>query len=262
MTKTDINTVVEAKDKELEAKNAELEKLKKEMEDLKSQGPVGGPSQATASETEPGWLRPVLESLVGSMTEDRKRVRVLEKELADLRVQMQEDSASNSSSKFGTSQARGPKPQAPPKLQADVTLRAFKVWRKSFEDFAKMCSLETMDDDMQMSTLRACFSQEMLGRLPHAVKVSDVDDVQAVLDKVQLYFRSKRNIALDVVEFYNRRQLENESFDAYLTAIHEIAEDAELTEGLCTNDGCAVKAHDRFLTARVESKMNQPDRSS
>lgn len=58
-------------------------------------------------------------------------------------------------------------------------------------------------------------------------------DVEQILESIKTFIGSKRNLALDRVLFEQRKRLEGEDFESFLSAIRQIAENADLCEGHC-----------------------------
>ena len=150
----------------------------------------------------------------------------------------------------------GPKPVAPPKMQADITLAKFKSWKATWLDFAKLSKMSEMPEEEQRSLLKSHLSLEMRGVLEHVIVIDESIDKtpEAILDKIEDNIRKKRNVTVDLVAFDNRKQKPNETAENYLVAIKELAADANLTDSHCPD--CKKVCIERRLTARLISGIS------
>ena len=72
-----------------------------------------------------------------------------------------------------------------------------------------------------MATLRGFLSADMYNKLRISVGIEDDTEknVGDILEATKKFIRSKRNIALDCIEFEQRRQMECEDFKSFLVAV-------------------------------------------
>ena len=125
--------------------------------------------------------------------------------------------------------ARRPPVAAPVKLSSTATLREFRIWRSSWNDYYRLGNIYTLSQEDQLAYLRACFTDDMRAASMHAVGICPhSDNVNSSLDKIERHLRLQHNVAIDRVKFEERQQEEGESFDSFLIAIKELAADAEL----------------------------------
>ena len=142
----------------------------------------------------------------------------------------------------------------PQNLESDYSIAKFQQWRAIWDDYARVVQLDKQDRENQLAVFRNCLSMDMRSVLTEVIgvpnhTVANPLTVAVLLDRIQAYFRSKRNIALDCVAFDNRKQRESEDFDSYLVTIRELARDAEL----CNT--CL----DRRLTTRIMSGIKDEE---
>ena len=139
---------------------------------------------------------------------------------------------SGTASRGAASAPDGPTVKAahpPEKLARDISLRAFKSWRNTWEDYATLARLSRLPSAEQIACLRTCFTDEMRSTLEHII-AEDSSDPSDVLDKIEKHLRDQRNVALDRVLFEERRQDEGESFDSFFISLKELAAEAELCD--------------------------------
>ena len=122
----------------------------------------------------------------------------------------------------------------PEKLGRDVSLRTFKSWRLAWKDYATLARLNKLSTQEQIACLRTCLTEEMRATLEHVIG-EESSNPEDVLDKIEEYLRSQRNVALDRVLFEERRQEEGESFDNFFVSLKELAGEAELCDQ-CVED--------------------------
>ncbi len=121
----------------------------------------------------------------------------------------------------------------PSQLTPEMSVAKLKAWRKAWQDYAEMCQLEKMTLREQQALFRSTLSLDMRDILEERIGIAEDQKPGAILDEIEKYIRKKRSVVLDIVEFDNRKQKTGESFDAYLVAIQQIAQDADLTCNHC-----------------------------
>lgn len=184
-----------------------------------------------AQDVPPSWLASLLEA------QDRRSDALL-RTLCGIREQQPRESIPLPHHR------RSPAASPPTKLSSSVTLRDFRVWCTSWDDYAKLTHLHESQRDEQLAELRMCLSDNMRALLQHAIGVdNEVDDVNSILKKIEGYLREQKNVTIDRVKFEERQQLEGESFDAFLIALKQLSGEAELC------NGCL----DQRLTTRIIS---------
>lgn len=113
-----------------------------------------------------------------------------------------------------------------PILVQNATLREFTTWKQKFEDFTLLTGVDKESNDRQKAVLRSLLDDEWFRVVKFALNIdmeSPTVSVKTVIEKMQKYLRSQRNIVLDRKEFYSRNQHANEPFDEYYIALQEIA---------------------------------------
>ena len=128
----------------------------------------------------------------------------------------------------------------------DISLRDFRAWKASWEDYFELSNGPRLTDSHQLALLRTCLSPDMratLGQtIPARGKLADQ------LDKIAGHFRRQRNVALHRVRFEQRHQDHGETFDHFYVGLRELAADADLC-GTCLNDRLTTR-----ITAGVASE--------
>ena len=109
------------------------------------------------------------------------------------------------------------------------------IWKRKFSGYLVLTGLNDAPRQTQVATLRGFLSCDMYDKLRISVGVEDDTDlnVEQILELLRKFIRSKRNIALDIVLFKQRKQLEGEDFETFLVAIRQISEKTDLCEGHC-----------------------------
>ncbi|TRY75393.1 hypothetical protein TCAL_15625 [Tigriopus californicus] len=89
---------------------------------------------------------------------------------------------------------------------------------------------EKLDKSIQIKALWGLMTTEMLGHVKHTMNVpmTTTRSVKTVLDVIQTFLRSKRNLAVDHLTLEKCHQEAGQPFDDFLVKIRKIAEDAQL----------------------------------
>ena len=80
----------------------------------------------------------------------------------------------------------------PPEPEADASLRDYSIWLDKFQDYMTLTKMMGTSQAEQMTTLRSFVSTGMCSNT-RSIKI------------MKIFLRSKRNIAIDSVEFNQRR---------------------------------------------------------
>ena len=139
------------------------------------------------------------------------------------------------SSSLPTSQPCGrlPSPPPPPKLTPDISLRDFRAWKATWEDYFELSNRPRLTDSHQLALLRTCLSPDM--RATPGQTIPARDKLADQLDEIAGHFRRQRNVALHRVKFEQRHQDHGETFDHFYVGLRELAADTDLC-GTCMND--------------------------
>ena len=157
----------------------------------------------------------------------------------------QQDAASSTAT-AGPSSSSARTATPPDKLPSSVSMQEFKGWRASWRDYETLAELSKLSVRHQLAKLRSCLTADMRATLEHAIGIDSENSnhtVASVLDGIESYIRQQRDVALDRVKFEERKQEKGESFDAFLVALKQIADDADFC-GECI---------DQRLTTRIMS---------
>ncbi len=265
-TKAEVEAEMEAMkkqmDSEREATRREVEQMRMEQKqdvlDLKARLTAAealkeDPSKPEAA-TMPPWLQQFMFAQSKQMELQRQQMEAQQHNMEALIKSMSEQRDrrdSSSSSESDTEPVSNFKPTAPPKLDADTSVPKFKAWRASWEDYAKLCNVDAMKLDRQQSLLRSLLSLEMRKVLEKVIRVTDKDCPADILQKIETHLRKKRNVVVDSRDLEDRKQREGETFQEYLIAVTDLAEEADVTAGHC--DACQKTCLDRRLASRIIS---------
>ena len=98
-------------------------------------------------------------------------------------------------------------------------------WIRRFERFRQASNLTASSDDNQVNTLIYCMGDEADDVL-RGLKLSDEDlrSYTIVREGFQSFFVVKKNIVYERARFNMRKQEENETVDAFVTALYALAE--------------------------------------
>ncbi|QQP40606.1 Uncharacterized protein FKW44_014714, partial [Caligus rogercresseyi] len=118
-------------------------------------------------------------------------------------------------------------------VDQDISLRGFKEWRKKWESNGKLFNLTSFSRDIQVHSLLTAIGAHA-GRIIVTHYAMDLEDegttVTLILDNLQAYYRSQRNLTVDRVNFVRRKQGPHETFDQFRFALADMADDAELCQ--------------------------------
>ena len=142
-----------------------------------------------------------------------------------------------------TTQRRRIDPSCLDKLHGDASLSQLRTWRNRWSDFCQLNQLVTYPVSEQMAAFRMVLDPDMQQIVEVALGISPTAATtpEDVLDQINIYIRSKRNIALDRVAFEDCHQSATESFDDFYIRLRNLADAADL---------CA-SCRDTRLTTRI-----------
>lgn len=132
-------------------------------------------------------------------------------------------------------------------------------WIRRFERFRQASNLTTNSEESQVNTLIYCMGDEADDVL-RGLKLSDADlrNYARVRDGFRDFFVVKKNIVFERARFNMRKQEPNESVDAFITAIHALAEHCkygDLHDEL-VRDRIVVGLADTRLSERMQMEEN------
>ncbi len=249
------------------------EQVEKELQEAKQKIAVMEAQAATAAEPRPdAFMKDVMmmmkaqneatQAQLRAQHEENRAQLNTQREIADAQIKAQQDQMkalmgelADSKKKASTSGTPSRFKVSPPsQLTPEMSVAKIKAWRKAWQDYAEMCQLEKMTLKEQQALFRSCLSLDMRDILEERIGTREDQKPEAILDEIEKYIRKKRSVVLDMVDFDNRKQKSGESFDAYLVAIQQIAQDADLTCDHCPD--CKVACLDRRLAARLISGIS------
>ena len=133
-----------------------------------------------------------------------------------------------------------------PVLVQNASLREFATWKQKLYDYMLLTGIDKANNERKKAVLRSLLDDEWFRIAKFAIDVQMDDEnatVETVIEKMQEYLRSQRNVVIDRKEFYCRNQQEDEKFDDYYVALQEIAAFCEFCPH-CTTE----QFRDRIVT--------------
>ncbi|KAK7933832.1 hypothetical protein WMY93_004728 [Mugilogobius chulae] len=117
------------------------------------------------------------------------------------------------------------------KLTGDVATN-WDNFRTEFEDYSLASGLAEKDKKVQAATLRRVMGSECRHVYKHNLTLSaeQQEDVKAILDALESYFKPKRNVIFERFVFGNCKQDESEPIDSFVTRLREKAASCEYGE--------------------------------
>ena len=121
-------------------------------------------------------------------------------------------------------------------LLSSVTMADFVSWEEAWTDFAKCQHMANQDRETRVSAVRQSFHEYIQRYIrQEIIGVPTNADVLDGIASVKAYFRRQRNSLLDRINFYNRLQQPQESFDSFFTSLREFFPMHEDPESLGTD---------------------------
>ena len=138
----------------------------------------------------------------------------------------------------------------PEKFSFDT--QKWPAWKLRFQRFRMASDLCSKDEERQVSMLLYCMgekSEDVFASFK--LTADDAKKYDVVLNKFDAHFVVKRNVIFERAQFNNRRQEQGESMEAFITALHKLAETCEfgaLREELI---------RDRIVVGIQDSKLSE-----
>ena len=128
-------------------------------------------------------------------------------------------------------------------------------WKRRFEQFRVASGLAADDPVKQVNTLLYCIGEEAEGVLTSTNTTDDERKVyQTVLDKLDSFFKVRRNVIYERARFNRRNQLENETAEQYIMELYRLAESCDYgalrDEMIC--DRLVVGIRDAALSQQLQ----------
>ncbi|XP_059078527.1 uncharacterized protein LOC131876991 [Tigriopus californicus] len=117
----------------------------------------------------------------------------------------------------------------PPILQEDTDHKMFTGWRPLWNNYAKLIYLNERDQDIQVGLFWECCSSGFLRTINHSLGIkSDTSrSVDEILNLIEEFLRSLRNIHLDLRDLLSVRQKEGQDYSSFCNTIRELADYAD-----------------------------------
>ena len=119
--------------------------------------------------------------------------------------------------------------KTPPSLAGNTDHKAFRRWRRIWDNYATVTKLADLQQPEQLAQLKSVLSPDFLSQMVHVMGIAENTPapINEVMDNIATYLRGQRNLALDRLHLFNRRQKGSETFAEYYAALKEAAEDAD-----------------------------------
>ena len=101
-------------------------------------------------------------------------------------------------------------------------------WKRRFEQFRVASGLKEESDTKQVSTLLYCLGEEAEAVLDSTNITSDEKKrYDKVIEKLNAFFQTRKNVIFERARFNRRNQLESESAERYITELYKLAENCD-----------------------------------
>ena len=131
-------------------------------------------------------------------------------------------------------------------LLLSATLADFVPWEEEWTDYAKCQHLANQDRKTRVSAVRQSFDEDIRQYIRQGIiGVPTNAEVHDVIASVKAYVRRQRNSLLGRIDFYNRVQQPQESFNSFFTSLCELFHASDFSTCLCVrlaDPGCVPTA--------------------
>lgn len=136
-------------------------------------------------------------------------------------------------------------------MDPEINLQDFTTWRNRWNDFCRLQQVQSHPMASQKAALRQALGLPMqrIVEIALNIRADGPETPNEILDRIYTYLRSKRNVALDRVEFEKCTQQSGESFDDFYIRLKRIADCAQLC------NACL----DQRMTTRIMSGIRDSD---
>ena len=139
-----------------------------------------------------------------------------------------------------------------PRLSHNCSLREFSNWKIKLDDYILLNSVNKLELIEQKAVFRSLLDDEWLRIIQFVIdtKIDDEDsDISSIVEAMQTYLRSQRNVVLDRKSFYSRNQHPGEKFDDYYMTLQDIADFCDFCQ-ICIED----QYRDRIITGILDEE--------
>ena len=188
----------------------------------------------------------VLATLTKILQEQQQQSTIRDQQIETI-LETQKQLTEQISKSNGPSTPKKPTNASPaPRLNASCSLREFSSWKLKWVDYCLLNNIEKLELNEQKAVFRSLLNDEWLRVIQFVLQIK-LDDENITNDEIiegmQAYLRSQRNVVLDRKDFYLRNQQQGESFDDYYMTLQEIAAFCDFCE-TCLAD----QYRDRIMT--------------
>ena len=129
-------------------------------------------------------------------------------------------------------------------------------WKRRFEQYRIASGLNKEDEPRQVCVLLYCMGQDAEDVLTSTkVTADDRKEYKKVMDKLEEFFKVRRNVIFERARFNRRDQLPGETAEAYITALYSMIDACEYDERFkdeMLRDRLVVGIRDKALSERLQ----------
>ena len=127
----------------------------------------------------------------------------------------------------------------------------WKIWIESFKIYAIAVELEEKSENVQLASMLHCLGPAV--QRIYRTLTGKNDTCKAAIEALEDYFAPKRNVVAERYKFRSRSQNIDESIDAYLALLRELAKTCEFgeLEDDMLRDQIVEKCHLKRLKERL-----------
>ena len=121
--------------------------------------------------------------------------------------------------------------QFKPPEKFDFSNGRWTEWKNAFTAFRMITELDKKSAELQVATLKYCMGSEIESILRTMNLTEDeAKSYETIVNKLDAYFKPRKNIIRLRRIFHKRLQLEHENVETYLRELYEAAEDCDFTD--------------------------------
>ena len=127
-------------------------------------------------------------------------------------------------------------------------------WIKHFEQYRLASGLSKDSDTRQVNTLLYCLGEEAEDVLSSTnISEEDKEEYSKVLEKLNGFFKVRKNVILERAKFNRRNQLPGESAEQYITTLYRLVENCQYGQLAheMIHDRLVVGISDKALSERL-----------
>lgn len=140
----------------------------------------------------------------------------------------------------------------PPEILTNLTMEGYIKWKKRFEIYRIASGNDKASEEVQQATLLHCMGEQCIDIYSTFDFETQTKSYARIIKKFDDYFVPAENESVSSHVFFTRDQLQDESFDAYLTDLRKLSVDCEFGElkDRLIRDRIVAGIHDKTLKNR------------